>query len=62
MLTSLALIIILVFVVWPDSRGRLESWLIRRLPRVHLVTFRAIEHYKADLHRRYPEHPDDRAA
>jgi hypothetical protein len=55
MLTTLALIVILILVVWPESRIKLEHTMQEKTPRLHIVTFKALEHYHADYERRFPD-------
>ena len=42
MITAVVLIIVLVFMVWPESQIKLELQMRQRLPRLYLLTFRSI--------------------
>ncbi len=55
MMTSLTLIMLMVFMIWPESKVKLESVMSRKTPRLHILTFRSVERYHADVARRYPD-------
>lgn len=55
MLTSITFIVLLVFMIWPESKVKLESIMMRKTPRLHVVTFRSVERYHADVARRFPD-------
>ena len=55
MITSLTLIMLMVFMIWPESKVKLESAMLRRTPRLHVLTFRSVERYHADVARRFPD-------
>ena len=54
MITSVVLIFLLVFVIWPDSRPKLESAFRKCLPRLSYLTSQMIQRYHADIENRYP--------
>ncbi len=56
MITAVVLIIVLVFMVWPESQIKLELQMRQRLPRLYLLTFRSIERYHLDMKNRFPDH------
>jgi hypothetical protein len=41
-------------VLWPETFGKLESWLERRHPQVHREGMRHINRFLTDLEKRYP--------
>ncbi len=55
MLTSIALVVLLVFMIWPESKVKLESIMKRKTPKLYMITFRSVERYHSDVARRYPE-------
>jgi hypothetical protein len=53
MMTSVVLIFLLVFMIWPDSQPKLESAVRKRLPRLFYLTSHTIQRYHADIENRY---------
>ena len=40
--------------LWPGAFGKLESWLVRRNPKLHRKSVQQINRFLDDLERRYP--------
>jgi hypothetical protein len=53
-ISSIVLIFLLVFMIWPESQPKLESTLRRRLPRLYSLTFQTVHRYHADVEKRFP--------
>jgi hypothetical protein len=56
-ITAIVLIFLLVFMIWPESRRKLELFCRRRLPRLYDLTFQTVHRYHADVEKRFPTSP-----
>jgi hypothetical protein len=56
-ITSIVLIFVLVFMIWPESRLKFESAFRRRLPRIYYITFQTAHRYHADVEKRFSTSP-----
>jgi hypothetical protein len=54
-ITTVILIFVLVFMIWPESRVKLELQMRQRLPRLYLLTFCSIKRYHLDIKNRFPD-------
>jgi hypothetical protein len=53
-ITTIVLIFLVVFMIWPESQLRFESTLQRRLPKLYYLTFQTVHRYHADVQKRFP--------
>jgi hypothetical protein len=56
-ITTIVLMFLLVFMIWPESQLKLESAFRRRLPRLYFLTFQTVHRYRADVDKRFPNSP-----
>jgi hypothetical protein len=56
-ITTIVLLFLLVFMIWPESRLKLEISFRRRLPRLYYLTFQTVHRYHADVAKRFPTSP-----
>jgi hypothetical protein len=54
-ITTVVLIFVLVFMIWPESQVKLELQMRQRLPRLYLLTVRSIKRYHIDMQNRFPD-------
>jgi hypothetical protein len=56
-ITSVVLVFLFVFMIWPESQLKFESAFRRRLPRLYYLTFQTVHRYHADVEKRFPASP-----